>query len=128
MFADVVTLRTRTGKEEEFKHDGIPYIIDVKRGLKVPRAIADVAIKQLALRWETTSGMVIDAKVYIEDDVNTPLALPSAKIEADEIAAIKNTDGLGNDSIIINGKLVKKTTIDFKNTAVKEDYSKNNLA
>jgi hypothetical protein len=103
-------------------------VIDAKKGLKVPRPLAALALNQLALRWDATTGCVVDAKIFIEDDVDTPEATPHGKLEVAEIEAVKNTDGLGNDSVIVNGRLIGKTTIDFRNTAVKEDFAKNNTA
>jgi len=127
MFDNIVTVKSRTGKSEQFIYDGAPHTIDAKRGIKVPRVMAELALKQNALRWDSSTGLVIDAKVYIEDDLDTENATPSVKLEEKEIEAVKNTDGLGNDSILVNGEVVKKTVIDFKNPYKKEDYSKNNI-
>ena len=126
MYENIVMVKTRTGKDEEFKYDGFLHIVDAKKGLRVPRPLAELAMKQNALRWDSALGSVVESKLYIEDDLGTALETPNKPITVKEVEAIKNTDGLGNDSILVNGVVVKKTTIDFNNPHAKEDYSKNN--
>jgi hypothetical protein len=120
-FDEIVTVKTRTGKDEEFTFDSRPFIIDAKKGIKVSRFMADAAVAQNALRWNPGTGLVEEAMVYVEDDE----VLPSTPITADEINEIKQTDGLGEDSMIIDGKIVKKTRINLKPR--KEDFSHNNI-
>lgn len=124
---EIVVLRVRTGHDEEFVADSRRYVISSKKGLKVDRHRAGFAIKQNALGWSPMTGEVVDAKVYIEDDIGTPLALPSTALKVEEIAAMKDTDGLGDDSILVDGKPVKKHTIDFKNKYEKKEFAENNL-
>lgn len=125
-FDEVVTLKSRTGKDEEFICNSKPYIISTKKGLRIPRYMADLAMTQNALGWDGSTGVVNDAKIYVEEDVETPLATPTTKITDEEVEAAKATDGLGNDTILIDGRPVKKKSINLK--PFKEDYSKNNIA
>ena len=125
---DYVTLRVRTGKDEYFQQDSRVHVISSKKGAHVDRFSADLAISQNALQWNPGTGGVVEAKIYVEEDVDTPAGLPSTPLKAEEIAAFKNTDGLGDDSILVNGKIVKKTTIDFKNKYEKVDFKENNIA
>lgn len=125
-FNEIVTLRVRTGHDEEFMYDSRPFIVSSKKGLKVTRFIALKALDQTALEWDPSNGLVINAKVYIEDDIESPRATPSAPLKAEDIVAFKNTDGLGDDTILIDGKPVKKRTIDFRNKYEKKDFSENN--
>lgn len=116
MQEDIVVVKTRTGKDEEFRYDGAPVTIPAKKGLRVARMIAHYAIEANALRWDSANGQVIEAKVYIEDDVDTPNALPSSPITAAEIAEVKATDGLGEDYVLVEGKPVKKKAINLRPT------------
>lgn len=125
-FDDSVTLKSRTGKNEEFICNSKPYVIDAKKGLRVPRYVADLAMTQNALGWDGSTGIVSDAKIYVEEDQDTALATSAEKITEEQIEAAKATDGLGNDVILIDGKPVKKKSINLK--PFKEDYSKNNIA
>lgn len=125
---DFITLRVRTGKDEEFVHGSRGYTVSSKKGLHIDRYRAGFAVRQLALGWSPMTGEVVDAKVYIEEDVGSVKALPSTPLKAEEIAAMKNTDGLGDDTILIDGKAVKKHTIDFKNKYEKKEFGGNNVA
>lgn len=122
---EIVTLRVRTGKDEQFMFDSREYTISSKKGLKISRFAALKAIEQNALEWDPGTGRVINSVVYVEDDADTADATPNSALTADEIIAFKNTDGLGDDTILINGAPVKKVTIDFKN---KYDSRKANFA
>lgn len=124
---EIVTLRVRTGQDEKFCYDSKPHVITSKKGLKVNRPMAELAIKQNALKWDPSTGLVIEAKLYVEEDIGTALGFPSSAITKDEIKAIKDTDGLGQDHILVDGKPVKKTTITFTNVKTKEDFAKNNI-
>jgi hypothetical protein len=106
---DIVTVRTRTGKNEEFMSGGVVYIIDAKKGCKVPRNFADLALEQNALRWSKTSGGVLEATVYIEDDVEEA---PKA-ITQEEIKAKKSTSGFGKGKILVDGKEVSMRAINL---------------
>lgn len=107
---DIVTLKTRTGKNAEFMSGGAVYIIDSKKGLKVPRNLANLAVEQNALHWSKENGGVVDASVYIEDDVEeAPVAITEA-----EIKAVKKTSGYGRDKIIVDGKTVPMKSIDLE--------------
>ena len=121
-FDNVVLVKTRTGKNEEFTYDGLPNVIDAKKGKRLPREIAELAIAQNALRWDSGTGQTIDSLLYIVDDETE---LPKTPITAEEIADVKSTDGLGDDSILIDGKVVKKTRINLK--PKREDFSANNM-
>lgn len=112
MFGEIVTLRTRTGKDEQFMSDGRIYTIDSKKGLKVPRFAATLAYDQNALHWSKTSGGVIDSKVYVEDDIPEGQEAPG-KITEEEIRAVKKTSGIGKGKIRVNGKEVAMTSIDL---------------
>lgn len=112
-FDNIVSVKVRTGKAEEFMYDGLPVMIDVKKGRKMDRRMAELAIEQNALNWNKETGAVVNAKVYIEEDVDTASALPSKPITAEEIATIKRTDGLGKDKILIDGKFVSKKSINL---------------
>lgn len=124
---EIVTLRVRTGKDEEFVYGSRGYTVSSKKGLKIDRYRAGFAVRQLALGWSPMTGEVVDAKVYIEEDAGTSRALPVTALKADEIAAMKDTDGLGDDTILVDGKPVKKRTIDFKNKYEKKDFVENNV-
>ncbi len=124
---DIVTVRVRTGHNEEFTYDSRVYIVDSKKGLKIPRSMAEIALNQHALTWNPGTGLPLESKLYIEDDADTPEATPMTHLKPEEIAAMKDTDGLGDDTILLNGQPVKKTVIDFKNKYVKENFSENNL-
>ena len=121
----IVVLRSRTGKTEEFMHNSRVYIVDVKKGLRVQRFIAELGLRQNALRWNPGHGGVDESLLYIEDDLGTPEETPRTPITAKEIEEIKQTDGLGEDSIMINGQLVKKTRINL--SPRKENYAGNNM-
>jgi len=116
VYDDIVTVKTRTGTEEEFRYDGKVVTINAKKGVKVPRYMAELAVNENAIRWDSMTGGVVEAKVYIEDDIDGPHALPSEPLTQQVIAEVKNTDGLGDDSIIIEGKIVKKKAINLKPT------------
>ncbi len=109
---DIVTVKSRTGKTEEFVSGGATFLIDVKKGLKIPRNMAQLAVDQNALRWAKESGNVIESKVYIEDDIPEG-AEPPAKITEDEVKAIKRTSGIGKGKIMIDGKLQSMKSIDL---------------
>lgn len=128
MYEDMVTLRVRTGKDEEFTYDSRAFIVTSKKGLMVPRFIAMRAMNQTALEWDPGTGLVVNAKVYIEEDMGSPAETPAESLKPEEIAAFKNTDGLGDDTILIDGKPVKKRTIDFKNKYEKKNFVENNVA
>ncbi len=125
---DTVLLKTRTGKDEKFQYDSVMYTISVKKGLSVSRFLADRAMKQNALEWNPGTGEVMNATIYIEDDKGTVLETPSEPLDSKEIEAMKDTDGLGDDTILIDGKPVKKKTIDFRNKYDKkhETFAGNN--
>jgi hypothetical protein len=106
---DIVTLKTRTGKNEEFMSGGVVYIIDAKKGCKVPRNYADLAIEQNALSWSKQTGGVLEATVYIEDDVEEA----PKPITQEEIKAKKRTNGLGKGKILVDGREVSMTAIDL---------------
>lgn len=106
---DIVTVKSRTGKNEEFMSGGAVYYIDAKKGIKVPRNVAQLAMEQNALRWAKETGAVIEAKVYIEDDVEEA----PKPISQEEIKAIKRTSGIGKGKILVDGKTVDMTSIDI---------------
>lgn len=109
---DIVTVKSRTGKVEEFMENGIVRLIDPKKGLKIPRGMAQLAVEQNALRWAKENGQVTESKVYIEDDI--PEGEPAPKtISAEEIKAIKRTSGIGSGKILVDGKLVDMKAIDI---------------
>jgi hypothetical protein len=112
-FDDIVTVKVRTGKAEEFMYDGAPISIDAKKGKKLNRFMAERAVAQNALKWNKESGAVVEAKVYIEEDIGTPQALPSKPVTEAEIKVIKMTDGLGKDKILVDGKFVSKVSINL---------------
>jgi hypothetical protein len=112
-FDNIVTVKVRTGKNEEFMYDGAPLVIDSKKGRKLDRFMAERAVAQNALKWNKESGAVVEAKIYIEEDIGTPQALPSKPITEDEIKAVKRTDGLGKDKLLVGGKFVSKVSIDL---------------
>lgn len=130
METDIVTLRVRTGKDEGFTYDSRRYTVTSKKGLKVERPVAELAIRQNALNWNPGTGEVENSLLYIEEDVEEPTilhpALPSTPLKPEDIEAAKNTDGLGDDTILVNGKPVKKTTIDFHNKYIKQNFVENN--
>jgi hypothetical protein len=125
---DTVTLRSRTGKDEKFQYDSVYLVISAKKGLHVNRFLADRAMKQNALEWNPGTGEVTNALIYIEEDKGTPAETPSDSLAEEAIEAIKDTDGLGDDTILVDGKPVKKRTIDFRNKYDKkhESFSGNN--
>lgn len=109
---DIVTLKSRTGKNEEFMSGGAVIVVDAKKGVKVPRAFAELALNQNALKWDKGTGAVVMAKVYVEDDIPEGEKAP-AKIEEDEIKALKRTNGIGSGKILVDGKFVNMTSIDL---------------
>lgn len=123
-----ITLRSRTGHDESFQYDSYQYVISSKKGLHVNRFLADRAMKQNALEWNPGTGEVMNAVIYIEEDVGTPLATPSSSLKKEDIEALKDTDGLGDDTILVDGKPMKKKTIDFRNKYDKktETFAGNN--
>lgn len=125
---DTVTLRVRTGKDEHFQYDSLMYTISSKKGLHVNRFMADRAMKQNALEWNPGTGGVVNATIYIEEDVGTPDATPSDALKSEDIESMKDTDGLGDDTILVDGKPVKKKTIDFRNKydKTRETFAGNN--
>lgn len=125
---DPITLRSRTGKDERFQYDSYQFTISSKKGLRVSRFLADRAMKQNALEWNPGTGEVMNATVYVEEDVGTPLATPSDALKKEDIEALKDTDGLGDDTILVDGKAMKKKTIDFRNKYDKthETFNGNN--
>jgi hypothetical protein len=125
---DLVTLRVRTGHDEKFQYDSVTYVISSKKGLHVNRFLADRAMKQNALEWNPGTGEVMNATIYIEEDVDTQVATPSDALAPEMIAALKDTDGLGDDTILIDGKAMKKKTLDFRNKYDKkhESFTGNN--
>ena len=104
-----VVLRTRTGKDEEFMSGGGIIVIDAKKGIRVPRYVAELAFSQLALKWDNLSGAVVDSLIY-EHDADKPAP---KTITADEIKQIKKTSGMGKDNIMVDGKKVPMRTIDL---------------
>ena len=123
-FDEVVVVKSRTGKDEEFRYDGAPVTIPLKKGIKVSRDVAQLAVEFNALRWDSSTGQVVDSKVYIEDDVDSPLETPHDALTQEDIAEVKATDGLGEDTIIVEGKLVKKKKINLKPTKAEINDSK----
>ena len=109
---DIVTLRTRTGKNEIFMAGGAYHTIDVKKGLKIPRSIAHLAIEQNALGWSKENGEVCDSTVYIEDDLIEGEEKPKL-ITAEEVKAIKKTSGIGKQKVLVDGKAVPMKTIEL---------------
>jgi len=124
VYDDIVTVKVRTGMEEEFRYDGKVITINAKKGVKVPRYMADLAVNENAIRWDSATGGVVESKVYIEDDLDGPHALPSDSLTQAVIADVKNTDGLGEDSIIVEGKIVKKKAINLKPSRAQLDDTK----
>lgn len=122
-FDNVVLVKTRTGKNEEFTYDGLPNVIDAKKGKRLPREIAELAIGQNALRWDSGTGLVIDSLLYIVDDESSEL--PKTPLTTEEIEDVKATDGLGEDTILVNGAIVKKTRLNLK--PKKENFAANNM-
>lgn len=105
---DIVKVRTRTAENAEFMAGGRVYIIDAKKGVKVPRNYANLAIEQNALRWNRENGGVTESAVYIEDDeVEVP-----KPITKEEIKALKRTGGMGTKTLI-DGKPVAMKTIEL---------------
>lgn len=125
---DTVILKSRTGRDEKFQYDSVTYVISAKKGLQVSRFLADRAMKQNALEWNPGTGEVMSALVYIEEDKGTVLETPSDPLTDEAIAEMKDTDGLGDDTILVDGKPVKKKTIDFRNKYDKkhETFNGNN--
>ena len=108
---DIVTLRSRTGKVEQFMSGGATYLIDPKKGLKIPRNVANLALEQNALHWSKDNGGVIDSSVYIEDDLAE--GEKPTMITHEEIKAIKKTSGYGRDKVLVDGKAVPMKSIDL---------------
>jgi len=115
-FDNIVVVKSRTGQDEEFRYDGKVIMIPAKKGIRIPRYMAVHAVDANALRWDSTTGLVIDSKVFIEDDLGTAFATPSEPLKQEEIDAVKATDGLGDDVILIEGKQVRKKAINLKPT------------
>lgn len=115
-YDDIVTVKTRTGVEEEFRYDGRVVTIPVKKGVKVPRYMAVLAVDENAIRWDSGTGLTAESKVYIEDDVDTPKEMPHDSLTQEVIAEVKATDGLGDDIILVEGKPVRKKAINLKPT------------
>jgi len=127
-YSDIVTLKSRTSEKLGVMHDSRLREIHPKKGLKVPRDIAELGKIQHALRWSATHGGVLDSKVYIEDDIGTALETPHKPLEEDEVKKMKQTDGLGKDKIMVDGKLINKTTINLDPGGDdKENFMSNNL-
>lgn len=136
MDQEVVTIVSRTGKLESFTYDGRIYDIDAEKGMKAPRPIAELAVKQNALKWDGGTGLVTESKLFIKEDEGkelvdrpatsplAPEAMPSSPITQEEIQTIKETDGLGDDTIMIDGKLMKKKRINLK--PQRESFAANN--
>jgi hypothetical protein len=106
---DIVTVRTRTGKDEEFMSGGAIFVINAKKGLKIPRNMAELALAQNALSWSKENGGVTDSTLYIEDDNETP----PAPISLEEVKKIKRTSGYGKDKVLVDGKAVPMKAIDL---------------
>ncbi len=125
---ETLILRSRTGKDEKFQYDSVIFTISAKKGLQVTRFLADRAMKQNALEWNPGTGEVMNATIFIEEDKGTQLETPSEPISEGVIAELKDTDGLGDDTILVDGKPVKKKTIDFRNKYDKkhETFAGNN--
>jgi hypothetical protein len=109
---DIVTLKSRTGKNEEFVSGGTVIVIDAKKGVKVPREFAELALGQNALKWDKGTGAVTMAKIYVEDDLPEGAKAPE-KITEEEIKAIKRTNGIGSGKILVDGKFMNMTSIDL---------------
>lgn len=106
---DIVTVKSRTGKNEEFMVGGVVFTVDAKKGIKIPRFHANLAMEQNALKWSKENGGVLEAKVYIEDDVEEA----PKKITQEEIDELKATGGLGKRTILVDGKPVSMTSVVF---------------
>jgi hypothetical protein len=116
VYDDIVLVKSRTGQDEEFRYDGKVVVVPAKKGLRIPRYMARYAVDGNALRWDSTTGLTAESKVFIEDDAGTEFELPSSPIKQSEIDEIKATDGLGDDVILIEGKAVRKKAINLKPT------------
>lgn len=127
-FDDLVTVKSRTGEVIEILYDSRMRQVPAKKGLRLPREIAEIGIKQHAFRWNATNGLVKESKLYIEEDIDTPLALPHEPLDMDRVKEIKKTDGLGRDTILVDGKPIKKKTINLDPQGEdKEDFRQNNV-
>lgn len=111
MFGEILTLKTRTGKDEEFTFDG--HIITIpagKKGLRVPEHVAQYALEQNCLKRDAQTGFVVESKVYVEESDE----LPKDAVTPEEVEAAKYTDGLvGQSPLMIDGKPVEKKSIIF---------------
>jgi hypothetical protein len=89
--------------------------------------VAAYAIAQNTLKLDAQTGIVVESKVYLEEDENTDQAMPSGSITAEEVEKIKLTDGLvGQTPLMVDGQFVEKKSIVFP--SYREDFSKNNAA
>jgi hypothetical protein len=122
-FEEYVTVKSRVRGSVGVMYDGRFREID-KKGLKCSRTMAELAVKQNQLRWNAQTGAVEESTVYIQEDFDTPQHLPDKPLDSDEVEKIKDTDGLGDDKIMVDGKFVGKKTINLKPS--KQDYASNN--
>lgn len=126
-FDDLVTVKCRTGETLEITYDSRMRQVHPKKGIKLPRVIAEIGIQQHAFRWNSMNGLVKESKLYIEEDEGTPEELPHDALDLKKVAEIKKTDGLGKDSIMVDGAFVKKKTINLDPSGEdKEDFRSNN--
>lgn len=124
-YEDIVTLKTRTGEQVAIMIDSRERYIEPRKGLKLPRAMAELGIKQHAFLWDSSNGLVKESLVYIEEDIDTPLELPYKKIDLEEVKKVKKTDGLGKQNAFIDGKFVPMKTVDLEPS--KENFAANNV-
>ena len=124
-FGDFVTLKSRVDHEVAITFDSrARYVQPGRKGLTLPREIAELGIKQHAFRWDPGSGAVVESRLYIVEDQDGDFALPDGALDEKDVAEVKETDGLGEDSVLIDGAPVKKRRMRLK--ASKEDFSINN--
>ena len=124
-FDDIVTLKTRTGETVAIMNDSRErYVEPGKKGLKVPREIANLGVKQHAYLWDSQSGAVKESLLYIEEDIDTQNELPYKKVNMDDVKKIKKTDGLDKGKAFIDGKFIEMKTLELSPT--KEDFTINN--
>jgi len=124
-FGDFVTLKSRVDHEVAITFDSRErYVQPGRKGITLPREIAELGIKQHAFRWDPSSGAVVESRLYIVEDQDGDFALPDGALDEKDVAEVKETDGLGEDSVLIDGAPVKKRRMRLK--ASKEDFSINN--
>lgn len=125
-FGDFVTLKSRVDYEVAITCDSRErYIAPGRKGLTLPRMIAELGIKQHAFQWDSQNGAVKESLLYIEEDVDTPLELPHKKLDMEEVNKIKKTDGLGKKTAFVDGKFVPMKTVEIEPS--KENFAVNNV-